>query len=62
MPVAQRLAECAKIYADAGLPLIVRITPFTLPVGLDALLAPISSQEAEQRFLARFEIISAEAA
>jgi len=38
-PVAQRLAECARIYAEAGLPMIVRITPFTLPPDLDQLLA-----------------------
>ncbi len=35
MPVSERLAACEQVYADAGLPMIVRITPFTLPSGLD---------------------------
>ena len=39
MPVNERLAACAVVLADVGLPLIVRITPFSRPVGLDALLA-----------------------
>ncbi|MFZ2652156.1 MAG: GNAT family N-acetyltransferase [Burkholderiaceae bacterium] len=38
-PVQQRLAQCVEIFAAAGLPLIVRITPFTLPCTLDAQLA-----------------------
>lgn len=38
MPVAERLAACARLYDDAGLPLIIRITPFTLPTDLDPLL------------------------
>ncbi|MDE2365165.1 MAG: HD family hydrolase [Hyphomicrobiales bacterium] len=46
------LAEAQKIFGR----------PEFRPRGLDALLAPISSQEAERRFLARFQIISAEAA
>src|SRR5260221_13759502 len=38
LPVEVRLAACARVFVDAQLPLIVRITPFTLPVELDALL------------------------
>ncbi len=38
-PVEQKLQECAKVFAAAGLPLIFRITPFTLPGSLDAQLA-----------------------
>ena len=38
LPVVQRLAACAQIFDAASLPLIVRITPFTLPTGLDATL------------------------
>ena len=34
--------------------------PDIRPRGLDALLAPMSSQEAEQRFLARFRAIESE--
>ena len=37
-PVEDRLAACAQAFAEAKLPLIVRITPFSLPAGLDALL------------------------
>lgn len=38
-PVQEKLAECAKVLAAVGLPLIFRITPFTLPGTLDAQLA-----------------------
>ena len=34
-----KLAECEALYQQAGLPLVVRITPFTQPAGLDAELA-----------------------
>jgi ribosomal protein S18 acetylase RimI-like enzyme len=39
LPVVERLAACAEIYRQAQLPLIVRITPFTVPNDLEALLA-----------------------
>ncbi len=38
-PTEQKLAQCAEIFAAASLPLIIRITPFTLPDSLDAQLA-----------------------
>jgi GNAT superfamily N-acetyltransferase len=34
-----KLAECEALFDEAGLPLVVRITPFTQPTGLDAQLA-----------------------
>jgi len=34
-----KLAECEALFREAGLPLVVRITPFTQPGGLDAELA-----------------------
>ena len=34
-----KLAECEVLFREAGLPLVVRITPFTQPAGLDAQLA-----------------------
>ena len=34
-----KLTECEALFREAGLPLVVRITPFTQPVGLDAELA-----------------------
>ncbi|HNK16945.1 MAG TPA: hypothetical protein PLG92_01095, partial [Piscinibacter sp.] len=36
MPVAHKLALCEPVFAQAGLPLIVRITPFSEPAGLDS--------------------------
>lgn len=39
LTVEDRLAACTQVFDEARLPLIVRITPFTLPAGLDALLA-----------------------
>ena len=39
LSIEDRLAECETVYAQAGLPLIVRITPFTQPEGLDAWLS-----------------------
>ncbi|MEP7099269.1 MAG: GNAT family N-acetyltransferase [Burkholderiales bacterium] len=38
LPVEERLSACAQVFDEAKLPLIVRITPFSLPAGLDALL------------------------
>jgi ribosomal protein S18 acetylase RimI-like enzyme len=39
MPVPDKLALASLAYAEAGLPLIVRITPFSQPADLDATLA-----------------------
>lgn len=39
LPIDGRLRDCEAVFAKAGLPMIVRITPFTLPQNLDALLA-----------------------
>ena len=39
LPLADRLALCQAVLADAGLPMVVRITPFSQPAGLDATLA-----------------------
>ena len=38
LPIAERLAACEAVFAEVGLPLIVRITPFTRPAELDAQL------------------------
>jgi ribosomal protein S18 acetylase RimI-like enzyme len=38
LPAREKLARAEPMFAQAGLPMIVRITPFTLPSGLDALL------------------------
>jgi ribosomal protein S18 acetylase RimI-like enzyme len=38
MSASDKLALCAPVYAQAGLPLIVRVTPFSQPAGLDQLL------------------------
>jgi ribosomal protein S18 acetylase RimI-like enzyme len=39
LPIDDRLRACEAVFAEAGLPMIVRITPFTLPQELDELLA-----------------------
>ena len=39
LPLDTKLALCEQVFADAGLPLIVRITPMTAPADLDASLA-----------------------
>ena len=39
LPVADKLALCESMYAEAGLPLIVRVTPFSEPARLDQALA-----------------------
>src|SRR5438128_1578350 len=38
LPLADKLALCREVYAAARLPMLVRITPFCLPAGLDAAL------------------------
>lgn len=38
-PLADKLAACTALYREAGLPCLFRITPFSQPAGLDALLA-----------------------
>lgn len=44
LPLTDRLALCAAVLAEAGLPLVVRITPFSRPVGLDGHLAALGYQ------------------
>ncbi|MFN4116517.1 MAG: GNAT family N-acetyltransferase [Inhella sp.] len=39
LPLADMLARCRAAFTSSGLPLIVRITPFTQPTDLDARLA-----------------------
>ncbi len=38
LPVDERLQACEAVFREAGLPMIVRITPFSLPNTLDAML------------------------
>jgi ribosomal protein S18 acetylase RimI-like enzyme len=38
LPVARKLALAEPVFAQAGLPMIVRITPFSMPLDLDARL------------------------
>jgi GNAT superfamily N-acetyltransferase len=44
LPLAERLALCAAVLAEAGLPMVVRITPFSRPEGLDTALADLGYQ------------------
>ena len=41
LPLAERLALARAAYGEAGLPLILRITPFTAPTGLDQAVAAL---------------------
>ena len=41
LPLATRLALCQAVMDSAGLPLVVRITPFSRPLGLDQALAAL---------------------
>ncbi len=41
LPLAERLQAAQAVYRDAGLPLVVRITPFSQPPTLDAELAAL---------------------
>jgi GNAT superfamily N-acetyltransferase len=44
LPAREKLALADDVYAQAGLPMIVRVTPFTLPGGLDRLLESLGLQ------------------
>jgi hypothetical protein len=44
LSVEDKLAVCARLYASAGLPLYVRLTPFSLPAGLDERLERLGLQ------------------
>ncbi len=44
LPLADKLALADALYREAGLPLIVRITPFSQPAGLDEALAATGLQ------------------
>jgi ribosomal protein S18 acetylase RimI-like enzyme len=44
LPLAEKLRLCEQVYAAAGLPMFVRITPFSEPHGLDLALAGIGMQ------------------
>ena len=44
LPIRQKLALCEQVFAEAQLPMIVRITPFSEPRELDATLAGLGLQ------------------
>ncbi|MFT3818684.1 MAG: GNAT family N-acetyltransferase [Rubrivivax sp.] len=44
LPLADKLALADALYREAGLPLVVRITPFSQPAGLDEALAAAGLQ------------------
>ena len=47
LPLDERLALCAAVLRDAGLPLVLRLTPFSQPAGLDQALASRGFQRLE---------------
>lgn len=54
LPLVEKIAHCERVYAEAGLPALFRITPFCEPAGLDA--------ELERRGYGRFDDTAVEAA
>jgi ribosomal protein S18 acetylase RimI-like enzyme len=44
LPLADKLARAAGAFRQAGLPMVVRITPFSQPAGLDAALGDLGLQ------------------
>lgn len=62
LSVASRLAQCEQVFAEAGLPLVVRITPFTRPAHLDDTLAEMglrSIDDTRVMVLDRLEALAA---
>lgn len=45
LPLAEKLALAQPVFAEAALPMVVRITPFTQPIELDAQLAALGWSE-----------------
>ncbi|MEO7742601.1 MAG: GNAT family N-acetyltransferase [Usitatibacter sp.] len=54
LPLGDKIAYCEKVYGEAGLPALFRITPFCEPAGLDA--------ELERRGYHRFDNTAVESA
>ena len=54
LPLDEKIAYCERLYGEAGLPAIFRITPFSLPGDLDT--------DLERRGYARFDATAVEAA
>ena len=54
LPLGEKIAHCEKVYGEAGLPALFRITPFCEPAALDA--------ELEGRGYGRFDTTAVEAA
>jgi GNAT superfamily N-acetyltransferase len=48
LPLEEKLAHCAEFYARQGVPLILRITPFSRPAGIDETLAALDFEAAEE--------------
>lgn len=61
-PVAEKLALCETVFAEVGLPLIVRITPFSQPPGLDAMLDTLGLRRFDDTRVMVLEDLSAIAA
>ena len=48
LPLAERLALCAEVYRAAQLPMVLRLTPFSKPAGLDRILAEQGYQRLDE--------------
>ena len=54
LPIAEKIAYCERLYGEAGVPALFRITPFSQPASLD--------RELESRGYGRFDNTAVEAA
>jgi len=48
MPLEAKLAICRRLYEEVGLPVMVRVTPFSQPEGIDGQLAALGFERLEE--------------
>ena len=57
LPLAEKLPLCEEAYREAALPMIVRVTPFSEPPGLDEALAAVGLQRFDDtRVMVRLDL------
>lgn len=56
LPLADKLARAQALFDDAGLPLVVRVTPFSQPVGFDQALAAAGLQHFDDTLVLAAEL------
>jgi GNAT superfamily N-acetyltransferase len=58
LPVEQKLEQAATVFRDAALPLVVRVTPFSQPPGLDDSLASLGLQRFDDTWVMAADVAS----